>query len=212
MCGRGPVRLTIGVLLAALAWMASCTYSPNPESGSLFCGANSSCPKGYNCADGRTCWKDGVKPTDDAGMPIDVQKDIVTRPDVPGRVLNFVGSWDFVSGTVSTTCSDNSTDSRPLAGDFMDIGPGTDSDLIASFYCDWKVNVSGTTTMLARPGQTCMTTSMGAVFTWTVVNFNFSTSDGQSGMLNSRINAAYNNAGDVGTCMLTISGGLVRSP
>jgi len=206
MCGRGPVRLMIGAVLATLAWLSSCTYSPSPESGMLLCGARGACPKGYTCADGRTCWKEGETP--DGGTV----KDASSRPDAPPRLRPFVGTWDFVSGTVSTMCSDGSKDTRPLAGDFMDVDVSPDSDLIASFYCDWHLNVVGSSTVLSRPAQTCMTTSAGTIFTWTVATFEFATSDGQNGTLSSRIGAAYNNSGMLGTCMLTIAGALTHAP
>jgi hypothetical protein len=153
------------------------------------------------------CWKEGEK-TDGGG----VVPDASPRPDAPPRLRPFVGTWDFISGTVSTMCSDGSKDTRPLAGDFMDVDVSPDSDIIASFYCDWHLNVVGGSTTLSRPAQTCMTTSMGTVFTWTVATFEFATSDGQSGTLNSRIGAAYNNSGMLGTCTLTIAGALTHAP
>jgi hypothetical protein len=207
MCGRGPVRLMIGAVLATLAWLSSCTYSPSPKSGLLFCGPGGACPKGYGCADGRTCWKEGETPPLPDGGGLETAVDLVTRADAPvaPRLRPFVGSWDFESGTVSTTCSDNSRDTRLLAGDFLDIDVGTDSDLVASFYCDWKLNLVAGSTVPSRPAQTCTTISKDTEFTWTLVSFEFTTGDGQNATLLSRINAAYKNTG-VGTCMLTIAG------
>jgi hypothetical protein len=204
----------IGALLAAVAWLTSCTYSPSPESGKLLCGPGFSCPKGYTCANRQTCWKEGETPPPGDGGGGEAAIEVVTRPDVAvaPRLRPFVGTWNFVSGTVSTMCSDNSRDTRALAGDFMDIDVSADSDLIASFYCDWHLNVVAGSTVLSRPGQTCMTVSNGTQFTWTVATFEFATSDGQNGTLNSRIGAAYNNNGMVGTCMLTIAGGLTHAP
>jgi hypothetical protein len=204
MCGRGVVRLAAGLALALLAAVASCTYSPNPESGALFCGASGECPKGYGCASDGTCWKNGTSPAD-AG-PVD------RSVPSPEALRNFLGTWTFTSGSMVTTCSDPSTATRDLKGDFFEMAAAADADLTGSFYCEWRLNVSGAKAALARAAQSCSRLTDGTMFTWTAVSFDFTTTDGQTGVLASNIGAAFINKGVPTTCTLAINGEATRAP
>jgi hypothetical protein len=194
-------RRAIVLVATALLAGAGC-YSPNPQSGKLRCGLNFACPEGYMCKDGQTCWKASESPTGTGGT------------GGGGQFANFTGTWIFGSNAKNVvTCSDRPTtpSTTSLANDYVDITEGVGADLLGQYYCDWDLNVVGTTTAIV-PGQSCMTTTMDqTVFTWHGDGFNFTTTDGKTATLSAPLSADYQDTtGATGTCTLMITGSLTK--
>jgi hypothetical protein len=192
-------------LLLALSASALACYSPNPESGALMCSADQpQCPQGYYCLSAsNTCWKKGQAPGDggvggDAGRPVD----------------KFVGQWTFDStGKLDETCTAMPTTSSSLSGDFVDVALGTSSDLIATYYCPWNLNLvaSDRTKASIIAGQSCQTTSGTTPITMHGDAFDFQTADGASATMSASFTAVYV-SGPALTCTFKVTGKLARMP
>jgi hypothetical protein len=190
-----PLRLSL--LAAGLLVSVSCTYAPEIENGKLLCGASDACPKGYTCRGGQSCWKEGSSTG-------------VTR-------ANLLGDWPFTTGTLTISCSDNTSQMKALAGpkDYIQINAGPNEAIVGSYYCDWVLDlaiVAGHATTTVRPAQSCTTSSGGTDFTWTATTFLFTSNDGATGALNSTIQATYKDATGTGTCKLVVMGNLQKTP
>src|SRR5438552_15307862 len=55
------MRLFAGFVLLASSLASGC-YSPNVTNGALACGANGSCPAGFQCFPDQRCYKEGSSP------------------------------------------------------------------------------------------------------------------------------------------------------
>jgi hypothetical protein len=196
-------RAPATVVLAAVA--LGC-YSPNPTSGNLRCGTNQSCPEGYTCADGRTCWKKGEAPTCVA---------------TGASITKFVNHWNFSpTSTIVISCSDGSSSTQSLMGDFLDVNPGLVGDLTASYYCDWDMRVPAGNSAVICPGQSCdsVDSASGTMFTWHGDAFTFTTADGVTATLTAMISANFVDPptapvpNQTGTCNLRINGTLTPGP
>ena len=189
---RPRALLVLGGMAALLA-TAGCLYAPNPASGTLRCGANRSCPEGYECTDGLTCWK--------KGQPTPAQ---------------FYGHWVFsASGTRTIACNDGSSDTTSLLDDFVDIAAGGTSDLSADYFCVWDLDIGGAgTTATILPDQGCMGTdsSSGTTFTFYGDSFNFSTTTGLVGTVTASLPYDFVDSLGAGTCSMTINGAVTKTP
>jgi hypothetical protein len=147
---RASAFLAAGLALVA----AACAYSPNPESGKLFCAADRSCPEGYQCqADGK-CYKKGAATSGSGGAvgtggatgadagadhgsaggttSTDAGADRVSPLDAGACPLTsgtpaakFVGHWLYAAtATNMVTCSDGSSSTMSLAMDYVDVSLG----------------------------------------------------------------------------------------
>ncbi|HVR62823.1 MAG TPA: hypothetical protein VMU50_13050 [Polyangia bacterium] len=243
---RRPIAPRRLAPLAAIAWVAAwtwvaapaCTYAPDFDNGRLLCGAKGSCPKGYHCEAGHTCYKDGTTLNGSGGASGSGGSAGGTGGKSGGSITtrnDLVGSWIFTSGTLNVACSDNTSKTKPLgASDHVDVALGSGTGITADFYCDWNLDLSidggGASTNLPS-GQTCMSTSGCSDFTWMGQSFDFSADNTATGMLDAKINATYKDYTDpltataatpaclpkattpnpaTGTCMLTISGALAK--
>jgi hypothetical protein len=138
---RPGVRLLLGALLAGAV---GCGYSPNPPSMKLLCAPDLSCPEGYTCVSG-TCW----------------------RPSE----ANLVGHWVFGMNAVQTVaCDDGSTQMTQLQGPtgFIDLVLGTASAFSTFYFCEWNLDVAGSSTVI-QPNQSCSAPDMvnpTTTYTW----------------------------------------------
>ncbi|HEX3697735.1 MAG TPA: hypothetical protein VH374_20345 [Polyangia bacterium] len=229
-------RAALALTTLGLAASNACTYSPDFKDGELLCGTGESCPKGYHCVMGHTCWKSGANPSSGSGGSsgtggADTGGSSGTGgSSVVSRNL-LLGTWDFSSGTLTITCSDGTSQSKPLKGpaDNMDVSAGSGSTVVADYYCGWILDfnaVGNTATGTLEPGQTCTSSGGCTDFTWMGQSFAFSSSDGATAQVNGNVNATYKdytNPADpkntnnclpkttlapTGTCTLSVTGTL----
>jgi hypothetical protein len=181
-------RLALLLWSAAMAVAGGCSYAPKFESNTLSCGPGSTCPEGYLCGEGK-CW---------------------TSHDLSAH--RFVGQWVFTApSALSIACTDGTTNNLPIVGDMMAVLEGTDSDLLATYYCPWDLDVAGVRATLAGGGQTCPFTSTdGKPYKLQGKTFGIQTTDGQSGMSSGML-LAESTIG-AGNCNLNFSGSLVKAP
>jgi hypothetical protein len=178
------------VLLAATLTTVvatACGYDPNPESGTLHCGSQNSCPDGYSCTSGR-CSRDGAGGSGGSGGG---------GSGGSGSVDKFIGTWTFTPATSMRVrvCTDGTNETMKPYDDFFAISVGGVSPLTTSFYCNWNldVNAAGTTTTI-RPGTSCSAPADGdptTTFTWTGESFTLSTTNGSTGTLEASIPYTY---------------------
>ena len=199
---RGALLATITATLA-LVGMAGC-YSPNPASGTLLCStATKSCPEGYSCADGRTCWKNGDSPDGGNG-------------DGGRSLSNFIGTWTFVSPSSRVrVCTDGTNETMPWTDDFFDVTAGGAAPLATFYYCDWNldVNAAGTSTVI-RSGATCSApdqTDSTINYTWTGQTFTLTTTNGRSATLDASLPYTYTTSAGSGSCTMHFTGTLTKS-
>jgi len=159
-------------LVAALVLAAGCSYSPNPESGTLMCSVDGDlCPEGYGCQAG-FCYKDGEGPSN----PRD----------------KFLGHWTFGTPTPQViTCADGDNMNNDLSGDFIDITTLGAAQLSAFYYCTWTLNVNaaGNATVIV-PGMTCTAAEPkvpGLSYTWRGETFTVTTNGGNTATLNASL-------------------------
>jgi hypothetical protein len=223
--------------LGLAAALVSC-YSPNPESGALFCADGGLCPEGYTCSQSK-CWKgsgpagtggatgtggasgrggSGGGGTGKGGAGGSGSGGIAGSTDagINPAALKFEGQWVFAAGSsVMVSCSDGSSSNIALVGDTIPIVAGATADIIADYYCPWNLNVAsnGTSTNIV-PGQSCqVVSSTNTLYTYFGDSFALSTSDGASATLNAKFSATYQDVGGAtGTCTLQTSGTLTKSP
>lgn len=210
---RAPPSGFRPLALAALAAAAllSCTYAPDFKNGTLLCGSLGSCPKGYHCVAGHTCYKEGSTPNDDGGTGgSDGGTGGATGSGGAsggpvGDRNDLVGTWGFTSGMLAINCSDNTSQTKDLQGptDHLDVTVGAGNGISADFYCNWALDLtisSGKGQAKLQMGQqTCMSTGGCSDFTWTGHTFDFTAADSANGSLNGRIDATYKDYTDTVT-------------
>lgn len=201
-----PLALVAGA--GAWFWVAApaCTYAPDFENARLLCGAKESCPKGYHCEVGHTCYKDGTTANGTGGMSgsggngggTGGAAGAGTGGTSGGTVTSrndLVGSWKFTSGTLNVACSDQTAQTKQLgANDHVDVALDSGTGITADFYCNWDLDLTidggGASTNLPS-GQTCMSSSGCSDFTWMGQSFDLTTRDAATGMVDAKINATY---------------------
>jgi hypothetical protein len=196
---------TTPALAAMVLVLAGCGYAPNPESGTLRCGPGASCPQGYSCADGLTCWKNGQSPGD-GGLPSDGGPPRDGAGGDAGAADKFVGTWIFgATFTKVITCTDGSSSTTNLAGDYVPVVAGTAAPLTADYFCLWNLDLvaAGTSTVI-RSGTTCSKTdstlSPPVTYTWHGQSFTLTTTDGHSGTLDAQLPYDYQSSASTGSC------------
>jgi hypothetical protein len=198
--------------LAAIGFMvlAGCGYSPSPASGTLKCGPGMSCPEGYSCADGQSCWKNGQTPSD-GGPPRDAG-----GGDAGGAGAKFVGTWTFAAGlTRVVACTDGSSSTMSVAGDYVDVAAGTTATLTADYYCLWNLDLASTgTSTILRTGTSCSktdsTVSPPVTYTWHGQSFTLATTDGHSGTLDAQLPYDYQSSASTGSCTMHFTGPVTK--
>jgi hypothetical protein len=186
-------RLMIGTLVAVLA-ASSCGYDPQPDSGTLMCGADQTCPDGYMCASGY-CYKNGI-----------------CNP-LASSFDRMIGRWTFVAPSRRLiTCSDGSSDDDKMWMDYLDIDVGVAFPLQSFYYCslDLDFDPVGTSTVLL-PNLGCSAPDpmdASITYTWAPQSFTVTTQDGCRGTLSASIPyEAVSSAGTV-TCTMDFTGTL----
>jgi hypothetical protein len=184
---RAQVCLSLAVALAA---GAACGYSPNPPSMKLICGPQMSCPDGYSCV-ANTCWKDNE--------------------------ANLVGHWVFgAQSTQTVMCSDGSSSTMNLQGPdgFLDVMPAAPAaPLTASYYCDWKLDISGSSTAI-QPTQSCSAPDLSnptVTYTWHGESLVITSNDGKKGSLAASFPYDYVSPTGTGSCHLHINADLTKN-
>jgi hypothetical protein len=220
---RPPVRL------AAIAFLslAGCGYSPSPASGTLKCGPSLSCPEGYSCADGLTCWKNGETPSD-GGPPRDAGGGGRAGSGGAGggssggagggggAAAKFVGTWTFGATLMKAiACSDGSSSTTSVGGDYVDVAAGTTVALTADYYCLWNLDVAATgTSTVLRTGTSCTktdsTVSPPVTYTFHGQTFTLTTTDGHTGTLDAQLPYDYQSSAGTGTCTMHFTGPLSK--
>lgn len=119
---------------------------------------------------------------------------------------DFVGSWKYTSGTMTTNCQgDSSTDA--LTGNIT-INEGSSSDLVlVDDECSLKLTIDGDKATLDG-SQTCV--SAGGEISLTFTSFTFTTDDGETARLSSSGTATVSTGGASVTCTLSGSGDLEK--
>jgi hypothetical protein len=214
-----------GAILAALvmAMGAVGCYSPNPPSGQLRCGPRSSCPEGYNCADGLTCWKDGQSPSGSGGAGGRGGSGGSGHGGTGGAggaaggtLSRFIGTWTFVSPSTRTrVCTDGTNETIAWTGDFFDVAAGVSAPLTAYYYCDWNLDVSTTgTSTVIRGGTSCSAPDPNVSttnFTWTGQTFTLTTTNGRNATLDASLPYSYTTSAGSGSCTMHFTGTLTKS-
>jgi hypothetical protein len=127
----------------------------------------------------------------------------------------FVHHWVFDStGVLTQTCPNMPVTNTSLAGDFIDVVPGTTSDLVASYYCPWNLNLvaSDKTKASIVAGQSCVTptTMAGVTINMHGDAFDFTTSDGLSATVSASFTGQYSSPSL--TCTFKVTGKLAPMP
>jgi hypothetical protein len=183
-----PSGVVLGAALALLA-LAGCGYDPHPVSGALKCGADDTCPEGYECAEG-ACW----------------------RP-------NFYGTWTFITPSTRKIVCDGGTttmtDDWGDIGEFFDITKAGSGGLRAYYYCDWDLNPSaGGNSTVIQPGQSCSgldPTDSTISYTWHGETFALSSSDGHKGTIAASLPYDYVTLTGSGSCTMNFTGTLTKN-
>jgi hypothetical protein len=230
-------RLGVALFTVMAVSAARCAYSPDPASGTLHCGPGSSCPKGYTCADQKTCWKDGETPSGAAGTGAAGMGAAgvsgAAGTGAAGMAMpgpgNFVGHWVYQTGSTETvSCSDGSDKNNDLTSDYVDVALNTGT-LTATYFCAWIVTLdSNMTTTVIKAGQSCSRNTTDATtgvthFTWHGTTFAFKTTDAKTATLQATIGVDYLDDATktgcgptatpcAGTCTIKIDGTLDKSP
>jgi hypothetical protein len=199
-------RALLAASLTAVVATA-CGYDPNPESGTLHCGAQNSCPDGYSCTSGR-CWRNGGGGSTGTGG----------GGGSSGSLGKFIGSWTFTAASSMRVrvCTDGTNETMKPYDDFFDVTAGGVSPLTTFFYCNWNldVNASGTATTI-RPGTSCSAPSTEdptTTFTWTGESFSLTTSDGRTGTLDASIPYTYvGTLSGSGSCTMRFTAPVTKS-
>jgi hypothetical protein len=223
-------------LIALATAVTRCGYAPNFASGTLLCSTSHTCPEGYVCASDNKCWKKGEAPSGQGGSDGGSDARIgdggggtdgrggatgtggATSVDGGRPTDKFIGRWVFdATSQLQQVCSDGTNNTSSLATDYVDVTAGTTSDLVGSYFCDWKLNLSATDKTLAAivAGQSCMTKDATMTIDFTVHGgtFDFRTTNGTTATLSAMFPAEFKKAaGPTGTCQFTITGKLVYMP
>jgi hypothetical protein len=185
-----PGAICRAALGAALVVAAGCSYAPDFPSGTLACSSDGTCPEGYSCADGVTCWRQGECPNSNE------------------PATKFVGHWDFVSPSTRTIiCGAMTMPVENVTGDYVYLYAADPVPLRTNFFCQWDLDIaaSGTSTSI-RPGGTCSgpdPEDPTLIYTWRGESFTLSTADGRTGTLQMSIPYDYQRPTDSGSCTMT---------
>ncbi len=121
---------------------------------------------------------------------------------------DFVGSWKYTSGTVTTNC-EGQTSTESLSGNIT-INEGSSSDLVlVDDECSIKLSADGEKATLDG-SQTCVSTGNGLTVSLTVNSFTFTTSDGETARLSSNGTATVSGGGASSTCTVNSSADLEK--
>lgn len=121
---------------------------------------------------------------------------------------DFVGSWKYTSGTITTNCEGESG-TEGLTGNIT-INEGSSSDLVlVDDDCSLKLTIDGDKATLDG-SQSCTTSLEGGTATLTINNFTFTTDDGETARLSSNGTATISGGGISVTCTVTSSGDLEK--
>ncbi len=196
------MRAHVFKLAAAAAVLLSlaCSYSPSFDNGVLACGADSSCPKGYSCANDGACWKNGSGPSD------------------ADPLARYVGNWTFESGSLDSQCSDGQPTTTSLSGQMLPVVAQGTTAIVATYYCGWILRrAPASADAVADSGQSCQqvvpdaTTNLTYTYTWTADAFTFTTTDGQTAMVDGHVEGPFTGSdGSTGTCDGMFSGTLTK--
>ena len=196
--------VTASVIASVLALVSTAgCYAPNPASGTLLCStATKSCPEGYTCADGRTCWKNGDSPDGGGGGD-------------GGTLGRFIGTWTFVSPSNRVrVCTDGTNETMPWS-DFFDVTTGGAAALATFYYCDWNldVNAAGTATVI-RSGAGCSAPDPNdstISYTWSGQTFTLTTTNGRNATLDASLPYTYTTSAGSGSCTMHFTGTLTKN-
>jgi hypothetical protein len=201
---RAPLStVLLGAALAILT-AAACGYNPNPESGTLQCGPDNTCPQNYTCRSG-LCWRDGAGGSTGTGG--------TGGGDPPSH---FIGVWvsDPSLAKRVRVCNDGTNETLAW-DDYLDITAGGPALLRTNYYCDWDLdlNVGGTATVI-RPGAMCTKPDMNdpsIMFTWHGESLTLTTTNGTSGTLDMSLPYEYTTTTGSGSCTLHFTGPMTKS-
>jgi hypothetical protein len=120
---------------------------------------------------------------------------------------NFIGTWMYTSGTVTTTCMGEAPNVQQLTNSVI-VSEGTSSDLVLNDAgCITKLDISGNTASV-QPGQMCTGMNQDVSLTVTYTSITFTTTDGKTGTASFSANGSVVAGGMTVTCMVTGSGTL----
>lgn len=197
-------RLLFASALATLAAVA-CGYDPNPESGTLKCASDGSCPQNYTCRS-TFCYRDGAGGSTGTGgtgggtNPAD----------------KFIGHWvsDPTLAKRVRVCNDGTNEMLPF-DDFLDIERGGSTALRTNYYCDWNLDVAATgTATVIHPAQTCThpdPNDATITYIWQGEALTLTTTNGTSGTLDMSLPYSYVTTSGSGTCTMHFTGPMTKS-
>jgi hypothetical protein len=216
-------RFTLAAAVAA--GLAACGYSPNPQSGTLMCGPNASCPEGYSCR-AQYCWRDSdiTGAGGSAGGPAGTggRGGSGGGPGGAGGTggatsrTKFVGTWTFVAPAKRTRVCPGVNESVDWS-DFFEVTNGTVGALAAFYYCDWHldVNAAGTATSIRlSPSQTCTKPDPDdptITYTWVGESFTLTTTDGRTGTIDASLPYDYTTSAGSGHCTMRFTGPVTKN-
>jgi hypothetical protein len=207
--------------VAAAATIAACSYAPNPESGTLMCGPNASCPENYACLN-QYCWRDGdvtgvagsAGGAGGRGGAGAAGRGGAGGGGVAGAggaasAAKFIGRWTFIAPATRTRVCGGVTDTEPWT-DFFDVEAGGVSVLATFYYCDWNLdlNTTGTSTSI-RTGSSCSAPDPNTpttTFTWRGEAFTLTTTDGVTGTMDASLPYTYVTSAGQGSCTMRFTG------
>lgn len=125
--------------------------------------------------------------------------------DDDGGVAQFVGKWQWTTGSEQATCNGTAFTPTQLSGSF-NVSRGTDAPLVIDIgpNCNLRFQNNGSAATV-RGGQTCLSTAGGATIT---LNYTAGTMivTGFAAMVSAGGNFTYNEAGQTFQCTFTQGG------
>jgi len=198
---RTPVSRLLSATAMAMLIAVACGYDPNPESGTLRCGTDNSCPQNYTCMSGH-CYRDGAGGSSGTGGTTGISK--------------FLGYWnsDPLLAKRVRVCNDG-TNETVAWDDFLSLEASGSTGLRTNYYCDWNldVNATGTATII-HPGQTCThpdPNDATITYVWQGESLTLTTTDGTSGTLEMSLPYSYTTTSGSGTCTMHFTGPMTKS-
>ena len=196
---------------------AACGYDPNPESGTLKCGPDNSCPQNYSCMNG-ACWRDGSGGS--IGSAGTTGSGGTTGTGGTGGASpadKFIGHWVSNPSLAKRVrvCTDG-TNETIAWDDYLDIARGGSTALRTSYYCDnWDLDVNGAgTATVIRAGTMCTKPDVNTpstTFTWHGESLTLTTTNGTSGTLEMSLPYEYTTTAGSGSCTLHFTGPVTKS-
>jgi len=121
---------------------------------------------------------------------------------------DFVGSWKYTSGNITTNCEGQSG-TEALTGNIT-INEGSSSDLVlVDDDCSLKLKIDGDKATLDG-SQSCTMSVSGGTLSMTINSFTFTTSDGETGRLSGNGTATVSGGGVSVTCTFSQSADLEK--